>query len=113
MTKVEAEQLLAESRKQIDAIDLQLRELFNRRTKIVEDVLRAKDALHMPVYEASREEAVLNRITDGNPGPLDDASFRRVFGTLMQVMREFQMARREQQHPHAAPSDDPTSETFE
>ncbi|MEQ1949003.1 MAG: chorismate mutase [Bryobacteraceae bacterium] len=113
MTKAEAEQLLADSRKRIDELDLQLRDLLNRRTKIVEDVLRAKDALHMQVYEAGREEAVLNKITEGNPGPLDDASFRRLFGTLMQVMREFQVARRELQHPPVAPSDDPTSETFE
>lgn len=113
MTKLEAEQLLADSRKKIDEIDLQLRELLNRRTQIVVDVLRAKDHLQLPVYEASREEAVLKKITDGNPGPLDDASFRRLFGTLMQVMREFQVTRREHETPHAPQSEDPTSETFE
>lgn len=96
MTKAEAEQLLAECRRRIDAIDLELRDLLNRRTEIVVDVLRAKDVLEMPVYEANREETVLRKVVEGNPGPLDDASLQRLFGTLMEEMRVFQGSRRRQ-----------------
>jgi chorismate mutase len=95
MTKAEADELLAECRRKIDAIDLELRNLLNRRTEIVVDVLRAKDALEMPVYEANREELVLQRVTEGNPGPLEDASVRRLFACLMQEMRVFQDSRRQ------------------
>ena len=90
MTKAEAEKMLAECRQRIDAIDLELRDLLNRRSEIVIDVLRAKNVLDMPIYEANREELVLNRVTEGNPGPLADESLRRLFGTLMQEMRVFQ-----------------------
>ncbi|SRR5258708_36462699 len=100
MTKAEAEQLLTECRRQIDLIDLELRDLLNRRTAIVVDVLRAKDVLEMPVYEANREEMVLEKVTEGNPGPLDDVSLRRVFETLMQEMRTFQAARRDEALRH-------------
>lgn len=99
MTKAEAEQLLAECRRRIDAIDLELRDLLNRRTGIVVDVLRAKDVLEMPVYEANREDLVLRRVTEGNSGPLDNESLRRLFGALMEEMRMFQTARREQSQP--------------
>jgi len=96
MTKAEAEQLLAECREKIDAIDLELRDLLNRRSEIVVDVLRAKNVLEMPIYEANREELVLKRVTEGNPGPLNDESLRRLFGALMQEMRVFQdMLRRQ------------------
>ena len=54
MTQAEAQALLAECRRKIDALDLELRELLNRRAGIVDDVVRAKEALAMPVYEASR-----------------------------------------------------------
>jgi len=50
MTQAEAQALLADCRRKIDAIDVELRDLLNRRARIVDDVVRAKEALGMPVY---------------------------------------------------------------
>ena len=50
---------------------VELRDLLNRRAGIVDDVVRAKEALAMPVYEAAREEEVVRKATSGNPGPLE------------------------------------------
>jgi chorismate mutase/prephenate dehydratase len=90
MTQAEAQGLLAECRRKIDALDLELRELLNRRAGIVDDVVRAKEALAMPVYEASREEDVVRKVTSGNPGPLSDEAFRHIFETIMREMRMIQ-----------------------
>jgi len=90
MTQAEAQGLLAECRRKIDALDLELRELLNRRAGIVDDVVRAKEALAMPVYEASREEDVVRKVTSGNPGPLSDEAFRHMFETIMREMRMIQ-----------------------
>ena len=90
MTQAEARGLLAECRRRIDALDLELRELLNRRAGIVDDVVRAKEALAMPVYEASREEDVVRKVTTGNPGPLSDEAFRHIFETIMREMRMIQ-----------------------
>lgn len=90
MTQAEAQRLLAECRRKIDALDLELRELLNRRAGIVDDVVRAKEALAMPVYEASREEDVVRKVTSGNPGPLGDEAFRHIFETIMREMRMIQ-----------------------
>ena len=90
MKQAEAEALLAECRRKIDAIDVQLRDLLNRRATIVDDVVRAKEALAMPVYEAAREEEVVRKATTGNAGPLSDQAFRHIFETIMREMRMIQ-----------------------
>ena len=90
MTQAEAQELLAECRRKIDTLDLELRELLNRRAGIVDDVVRAKEVLAMPVYEAAREEDVVRKMTAGNPGPLSDQAFRHIFETIMREMRMIQ-----------------------
>jgi len=90
MTRTEAEELLADCRRKIDAIDVELRDLLNRRAAIVDDVVRAKEALGMPVYEAAREEEVLRKATTGNHGPLSNEAFQHIFETIMREMRMIQ-----------------------
>jgi len=90
MTPAEAERLLAECRRKIDAIDDQLRELLNRRAGIVDDVVRAKEVLAMPVYEPKREDEVIRRATTANPGPLGDDAIRNIFEIIMREMRLIQ-----------------------
>jgi len=90
MTRTEAEKLLADCRRKIDAIDVELRDLLNRRAGIVDEVVRAKEVLTMPVYEAAREEEVVRKATTGNPGPLSDQAFRHIFEAIMQEMRMIQ-----------------------
>jgi len=90
MTQADAQELLAECRRRIDALDLELRDLLNRRAGIVDDVVRAKEALAMPVYEAAREEDVVRKVIAGNPGPLSDQAFRHIFESIMREMRLIQ-----------------------
>jgi chorismate mutase len=90
MTQADAQELLAECRRRIDAIDLELRDLLNRRAGIVDDVVRAKEALAMPVYEAAREEDVVRKVIAGNAGPLNNQAFRHIFESIMREMRLIQ-----------------------
>ena len=90
MTGPEAEALLAECRRKIDAIDRQLRDLLNQRAEIVDGVVRAKETLGMPVHEPKREEEVVRRAANGNPGPLGDEAFRNIFEVIMREMRNLQ-----------------------
>lgn len=90
MTPSEAEWLLAECRRKIDALDLQLLETLNRRAAIVEDVVRAKESLRMPVYEARREQDVVRKVAAANPGPLGEEALRHIFETIMREMRALQ-----------------------
>ena len=90
MTGPEAEALLADCRRKIDAIDRQLRDLLNQRAEIVDGVVRAKETLGMPVHEPKREEEVVRRAANGNPGPLGDEAFRNIFEVIMREMRNLQ-----------------------
>ena len=70
MTPEEAMKLLSDSRVEIDAIDAEVVELLNRRTRIVEDIGRAKEVAGLPVYEPKREDDVYRNILGHNAGPL-------------------------------------------
>ncbi len=99
MTQAEAEWLLAECRRKIDALDLRLRDLLNQRAVIVDDVVRAKEALAMPIYEPKREEDVVRNAVTGNPGPLSEEALRNIFETIMREMRQIQQVYLDRKDP--------------
>lgn len=87
---------LAESRKSIDAIDLQLLELLNRRTREVEAIGQAKESLAMPIYEPKREDDVFRNVIEHNTGPLNSEAVKGIFERIIDEMRTLQRMRREQ-----------------
>ena len=93
MTKDEAVRLLAESRAKIDALDRQLVELLNRRTHIVEDIGRAKEAAGLPIYEPNREEDVYRNVFSHNQGPLSPEALRGIYERIIDEMRSLQRIR--------------------
>lgn len=96
MTREEALRLLAESRKEIDALDLQLLELLNRRTRVVEGIGRAKESADLPIYEPKREEDVFRNVIDHNTGPLTADAVKSIFERIIDEMRTLQRMRRKQ-----------------
>jgi chorismate mutase len=96
MTREEALRVLAESRKTIDALDRQLIELLNQRTRAVEQIGRAKESLAMPIYEPKREEDVFRNVTDHNHGPLTTDAVKSIFERIIDEMRTLQRMRRQQ-----------------
>ena len=95
MTPEEAVKLLADSRVKIDSIDAQLVELLNRRTRIVEDIGRAKEAAGLPIYEPKREDDVYHNILSHNSGPLTADALRRIYERVIDEMRSLQHMRRD------------------
>lgn len=81
---------LAECRVRIDAIDIQLLNLLNERTKIVERIGTIKRSLTLPIYEPKREDQVLANVLSHNAGPLEPDAIRRVFERIMDEMRTLQ-----------------------
>lgn len=95
MTREEAMAALAVHRREIDAIDLQLLELLNQRTRVVEAIGQIKQAAELPVYEPKREEDVFRNVTQNNRGPLGADALKRIFERIIDEMRSLQRMRRE------------------
>jgi chorismate mutase len=74
----------------IDALDLQLLELLNQRTAIVEDIGRIKRHLHMGIYEPKREDQVFHNVLAHNQGPLPPDAVKRIFERIIDEMRTLQ-----------------------
>jgi chorismate mutase len=96
VTREQALSALAEYRKTIDALDLQLLELLNQRTRVVEEIGRTKESLAMPIYEPKREEDVFRNVTDHNHGPLTADAVKGIFERIIDEMRTLQQMRRQQ-----------------
>lgn len=74
---------LALLRKRIDELDVQIVELLNERAKVVVEIGQAKQADDAPTYVPDREQAILNRITELNTGPLPPKTLRAIYRELM------------------------------
>ena len=86
-------QRLAECREEIDQVDVEILEMINRRTRIVEEIGRIKQDLNMAIYEPKREEQVFHNITSHNHGPLPNDAVKRVFERIIDEMRAVQRLR--------------------
>ena len=74
-------------RERINAIDDELLKLFNERAKLALEIGRMKKDLGLPVYIPSREEQIITRVQQENPGPLSPISVARLYQQLIQESR--------------------------
>ena len=85
MAQSKDEKELSGVRARIDEIDGRILELVSERGRLAKEVARIKRAAGevSDFYRPERERAVLQRIRDLNPGPLDDDSVARLFREIM------------------------------
>lgn len=74
-------------RERMDAIDDELLRLFNERAKLALEIGRVKKDLGLPIYVPSREEQIITRVQEENPGPLSPTSISRLYQQLIQESR--------------------------
>jgi len=93
MTREDAVAELAACRTKIDQLDVQLLEILNARTKVVERIGKIKEEFTMPVYEPKREDQVFQNVLDHNAGPLPPEAVKRIFERIIDEMRTLQKMR--------------------
>lgn len=98
MSPDEAAQLLDEYRRQIDVIDIEIIDLLNQRTRIVEKIGSVKREAALPVYEPKREDMVFKNVISHNKGPLSEAAARRLFERIIDEMRTLQRERNKEEN---------------
>lgn len=93
MNREGAFEKLADFRRNIDRIDLQLLALLNERTRVVEKIGAVKQEFTMPVYEPKREDEVYQNVLGHNSGPLPPDAVKRIFERIIDEMRTLQKTR--------------------
>lgn len=74
-------------RERIDSIDDELLRLFNERARLALEIGRVKKSRGLPVHMPSREEHIIMRVQQENPGPLPPLSIARLYQQLIQESR--------------------------
>ena len=82
--------MLEKQRAEIDAIDREIVELFERRMQVVVDVARIKKVNGIAILDASREKEVIAKVQSY----LKDAALKEelaeAYETLMKVSKDYQ-----------------------
>lgn len=74
-------------RGEIDRLDEQILELVSRRISLVRAIGEYKRARGLPVYDAERERAVIQRLTQAAPSGVEPQVVRRVFERIIDESR--------------------------
>ena len=81
---------LEELRVEIDRIDQQMVQLFEKRMQVVAEVMAVKKAAGLPILDASREEAVVAKNTARLSDPALADYYERLIRQMMALSREYQ-----------------------
>lgn len=75
-------------RNRIDELNGELIALLNKRATYATEIGKPKKELGLPVLDASREQAVLDRVGSMTEGPLSSDSIKRIFQVIMEETRK-------------------------
>ncbi len=78
---------ISDWRTKIDALDLQIVELLNRRAEAARAIGVLKETTDMPVYEPGREQIIFDNVRSHNRGPLPDTELVYIYQRVVAVMR--------------------------
>nr|WP_320050466.1 chorismate mutase [uncultured Desulfuromonas sp.] len=74
-------------RQEIDRLDKELLKIFNRRAELALEIGHLKKELDLPVYDPEREKRIFTKMTEANPGPLDNQAIKRLFERVIDESR--------------------------
>ena len=70
-------------RKEIDEIDRSIVDFLNKRAKIVSEIKKMKVKSGVPLYNARREEKLMENIAKYNKGPLYNDNITQIFECIL------------------------------
>jgi len=74
---------LKKYREEIDKIDKGLVDLLNKRAEMVLEIKKLKEKHDLPLYDAKREETLMNNIVNYNKGPLYNDNIVQIFESIL------------------------------
>ena len=70
-------------RKEINEIDKNIVDFLNKRAVVVMKIKRLKEDRNVPLYDARREEELINNISKYNKGPLYNDNIVQIFESIL------------------------------
>jgi chorismate mutase len=95
MADAETQAKVRELRERVDEVDLQLIRALSERAQIVQDLTRIKAEAGVPIFDPKREEEILQKVVEQNPGPIYDSSMREIFELILHRIRDLEIQRGE------------------
>jgi chorismate mutase len=95
MVDAETQEKVLELRERVDEVDRELIEALSERARIVQEIMVLKAEVGAPVYDPRREEEILRRVVERNPGPIYDSSMRDIFEIILHRIRDLEIQRGE------------------
>jgi len=77
-------------RQALDCIDNEVMSLLSQRANIILQVADFKREHGGPVHDPAREDAIIARLSDLNPGPLPKEVMERIYRKIIEEMRNFE-----------------------
>ena len=75
-------------RNRIDELNDELIALLNKRASYATEIGKIKKEKGLPVFDASREDAILEKVSTLTKGPLSPESIKNIFRVIMQETRK-------------------------
>lgn len=95
MDSSETQDRIQALRERVDVVDRELVRLLNERARLVQEMGAFKREAGIALFDPKREEEILQRVVDENPGPIYDSSIRDIFELIMHRIRDLEIERRE------------------
>ena len=95
MTDAETQEKVRELRERVDEVDRELIRALSERARIVQEIMALKIEAGAPVYDPRREEEILQKVVEINPGPIYDSSMRDIFELVLHRIRDLEIQRGE------------------
>ena len=82
-SKNDFKEKLNKYREEIDEIDKNIVDLLNKRAVVVMEIKKLKEERNIPLYDARREDELLENIIKYNKGPLYSDNISQIFECIL------------------------------
>jgi chorismate mutase len=91
----EVEHRIQSLRDRVDEVDRELLRALNERAQIVQELGAYKQEAGIALFDPKREEEILRKVAEENPGPIYDSSMRDIFELILHRIRDLEIQRGE------------------
>lgn len=95
MDEPEVQETVKTLRERVDEVDRDLVRLLNERAQIVQEIGASKQEAGIALFDPRREEEILSKVAEENPGPIYDSSVRDIFELILHRIRDLEIQRNE------------------